>query len=128
MDTTYVKIHGTRIKIEAKTLPEAKLAVKELRFLKKEYGLKKREINEIQKAIRAKYTDEIRRRGSMFRGGGGIGRFVRDIQSAKRDSRREQLARSLAPYEKQKLEVESMIMAIDSLIIQAEAKIASLSR
>jgi hypothetical protein len=124
MDTTYVKIHGSRISVNAKTLPEAKVALKELRMVKKEYSLKKREINEIQKAIRAKYTDDIRRRGSMFRGGGGIGRFVRDVQSAGRDAHRERLAKALAPYEKQKQEVESAIMAIDSLIIQAEANIA----
>ncbi len=81
MDTVYVQIHDSHIEVNPNTPQEAQLAPRELRLVKKEYSLAKRQINEMQQAIRAEYTDEVRRRGSMMRGGGGLGKFVRTLQS-----------------------------------------------
>ncbi|MFZ5580219.1 MAG: hypothetical protein ACOZAQ_07155 [Pseudomonadota bacterium] len=118
-----VQIAGTQVRVNANTLSEAKLAIKELRLKKKEYSLQKKAITEQEKMIRSQYTAEVRSRGSKMSGGGGLGKLVRAIQTASRDNRRAQLAKDLAPYERKKQEIESMMHAIDSVIIQVEAAI-----
>ena len=120
-----VEIVGTNVRVNTSTLAEAKLAIKELKLRKKEYSLEKRSVNEQMKAIRAQYTQEVRSRGSKMRGSGGLGRFVRGIQTISRDNRRAKLASDLAPYEAKKQNIESMMMAIDSTILKVEAAIIS---
>lgn len=85
--------------------------------------MQKRTITEQQKSIRAQYTDEVRSRGSMIRGGGGFGKIVRSFQNLSRDNRRAKLANDLAPYEQKKQDIEAMIRTIDSVIIQLETAI-----
>ena len=104
-------------------LAEAKVAMKELKLKKKEFGVRKREIVTLQREIRAAYTHGVRNRGSMLRGGGGFGRVVRVFQTASRDSKRAGLANDLAPLEREKLRIETMIGAIDSLALKLEAYI-----
>jgi hypothetical protein len=108
------------LRVSARSVAEAKIAIKELKLKKKEYALAKREISQTQKQIRAEYTDSVRQRGSKFRGGGGIGSFVRTVQTISRDVDRRSLAQELAPLEQQKNAVESMINAIDRAILQIE--------
>jgi len=120
-NTSYVQIAGTTVNVNANSVVEAKLALKELKLKKKEFGLMKRGVNERQKQIRASYTQEVRNRGSMVRGGGGVGKFFRAVQTISRDTKRAQLAAALAPYEQEKQRIESMIQAIDSAIIQVES-------
>ena len=62
-----------------------------------------------------------------MRGGGGLGKFVRAIQTVSRDSKRAGLANDLAPLEQEKVRIERMVGAIDSLIIRLEAYILNLS-
>ena len=119
----FVKIEGTRVSVNANGLAEAKLALKELKLKKKEFGIQKKIIIARQKEIRAAYTDEVRTRGSMIRGGGGIGKFFRAIQTISRDSKRSNLAADLAPLEKAKQEVEATIYAIEHVILQIESQI-----
>ena len=121
--SNFVKIEGTRVSVNANGLAEAKLALKELKLKKKEFGIQKKVILASQKEIRAAYTEEVRTRGSMVRGGGGVGKFFRAIQTISRDSKRSSLATDLAPLEKAKQEIEAMIHAIEHLILQIEAKI-----
>jgi hypothetical protein len=120
---SFVEVVGSTVHVRANSTSEAKIALKELKLKKKECSLFKREINEKQKVIRASYTDEVRTRGSMLRGGGGLGKFVRLFQTVSRDDKRSQLAIALAPLEQEKQSVESVIHAIDSAIIQVEAYI-----
>ena len=120
---SYVEIIGSTVHIKASSPAEAKIALKELKLKKKEYALLKRELNLEQKEIRAVYTDEVRTRGSMLRGGGGFGKFARLIQTASRDGKRHQLAAALAPLEQEKQSIESIISAIDSVSIQVETYI-----
>jgi hypothetical protein len=108
------------LRVSARSVAEAKIAIKELKLKKKEYALAKREISQTQKQIRAEYTDSVRQRGSKFRGGGGIGSFVRTVQTISRDADRRNLAQELAPLEQQKNAVESMINAIDRATLQIE--------
>jgi hypothetical protein len=65
----------------------------------------------------------VRQRGSKFRGGGGIGSFVRTVQTISRDADRRSLAQELAPLEQHKNSVEAMINAIDRAIMQIEKNI-----
>lgn len=74
-----------------------------------------------QKQIRSQYTDSIRRQGSKFRGGGGVGKFIRTVQTASRDAQRRNLARELEPLEKKKFEIESVINAINQTLLQIES-------
>jgi hypothetical protein len=106
------------LRVAARSVAEAKIAIKELKLKKKEYALVKREISQKQKQIRAEYTDNVRQRGSKFRGGGGIGSFVRTVQTISRDADRRSLAQELAPLEQQKNTVDAMINAIDGAILQ----------
>lgn len=108
------------LRVSAQSVPEAKIALKELKLKKKEYALVKREISQHQKQIRAEYTDMIRQRGSKFIGGGGIGRLVRTVQTINRDAERRSLAEQLAPLEQKKNAVEAIINAIDQMILQVE--------
>ena len=121
--STFVKIDGTRVSVAAHGTAEAKLALKELKLKKKELGVQKRVIASRQKEVRASYTDEVRTRGSMMRGGGGFGRVVRAFQTLSRDSKRADLASELAPLERARQDVETMIHAIDTLIIKVEAEL-----
>lgn len=108
------------LRVSARSVAEAKIAIKELKLKKKEYALVKREISQNQKQIRAEYTDQVRQRGSKFRGGGSIGRIVRTVQTINRDADRRTLAQQLAPLEQQKNVVDAMINAIDQTILQVE--------
>ncbi len=113
---------GGKISVIASNATEAKFAVKELRLLRKSFALQKRAILDQQKEIRANYTHHVRRRGSMVRGGGGLGRFVRIVQSAGRDSTRSQLARQLQPLENEIQRLNHALTHIDSLIVQVESQ------
>lgn len=117
----YVQISDNEIRFSAKNANETKLAIKELKLKKKEFSLLKKTVVAEQRQIRAQYTAEVRSRGSMVRGGGGFGRFVRSIQSGSRDNRRAQLANDLAPLEKRKQKIEATMRAIDQAIIQLES-------
>lgn len=117
----YVQISENEIRFHADNAAESKLAIKELKLKKKEFSVLKQTVVAEQKRIRAQYTAELRTRGSMVRGGGGVGRFVRSVQSVSRDSRRAQLARDLAPVEKKKQKIEATMRAIDQAIIQLES-------
>jgi signal transduction histidine kinase len=122
-----VEFTKTGIQASYATISEAKTAIKELKLRKKELSLRKREINSRMKAIRAEYSHEIRTRGSMVRGGGGIGRVARALQTAARDSRRAKLSSDLAPYEDEKRRVETLANAIDSVVLQIEIDILKIS-
>ncbi len=108
------------LRISARSVAEAKIAIKELKLKKKEYALMKREISQQQKQIRADYTDQVRQRGSKLRGGGSIGHLVRTVQTINRDADRRTLAQELAPLEQQKNVIESMVNTIDQTILQVE--------
>lgn len=119
--TTFVSIDGSSIRLNVANPAEAKVALKELKLKKKEYGLLKREIALQQKEVRSAYTNEVATRGSRFMGGGGLGRFVRAVQTISRDSKRAEVANRIAPLEQRSMEIEAVIHAIDSTILQVEA-------
>jgi hypothetical protein len=118
--TSLGEIYGNEIRVNVSTLDEARLAIKQLKQKKKEFSLEKRTVAAEQKAIRAKYSAEVQSRGGLVQGGGDFGRFVRLLQSDARERRRSRLASDLAPYEERKQQIEAIIAAIDSAILQTE--------
>ncbi|MEP7342764.1 MAG: hypothetical protein ABI977_33855 [Acidobacteriota bacterium] len=114
--------------VTARTITEAKLAIKELKLRKKELSLLKRQVTEQERAIRAEYTHSVRQRGSKLQGGGGIGRFIRVVQTASRDSARRNLANRLAPYEQEKRKIDAMTTAIEEVLLKVEMAILENSR
>ena len=124
--TTFVQINGNVIRYSVNNLAEAKIALKELKLIKKEFGMVKRNIMAQQKEIRSSYTHEVRCRGSIMRGGGGFGAFVRVIQTISRDSHRVALANALAPLENERIRIEYRIGVVDSLILRLESQSLSL--
>jgi len=123
VQNSIVKFTDTEVDISLQSVADAKRALKELRLKKKEYALAKRDISQRQKLIRAEYTDTVRRRGSKFRGGGGLGSFIRTVQTFSRDAERSALAQQLAPLERQKFSVDAIINGIDQAILQIESYI-----
>ena len=81
----------------------------------------KRELGLQQKEIRESYANEVANRGSKVLGGGGVGRFVRAMQTISRANKRAEVANKIAPLEKQSMEIDEVINAIDSTIIKVEA-------
>ena len=103
------------------SVPEAKLAIKQLKLWKKELGFVKREIAAEQKGIRSQYTEQVRQQGSKFRGGGGFGKFIRAVQTSQRDANRRNLSNTLQPYEQRKRDIEARISAVDQTILKIES-------
>lgn len=110
----YVNItRNGNVVVNAQNAAEAVTAIKELRILKTELSLRKRNIHLHQQAIRASYTDTVRRRGSTFRGRGGIAQFIRALQTGSRNGARYNLAKSLRPYENEKQSLEVLLIAVN---------------
>jgi hypothetical protein len=119
----YVTVDSSgHIRVNVHNANEARIAVKELRVLKKALAVQKRQVANEQQAIRAQYTDTVRRQGSMFRGGGGFGRFIRWWQRAERDANRAHLARALEPLELRRQKIEAALISVDGVIARLEAK------
>lgn len=111
--------NGT-IRFNIGSVPEAKLALKELRLAKRELQAEKRALSEGKRQIQAEYTSKVRGRGQMMRGGGSFGRFVRGVQSSSRTSERQQHAKNLAPYENARATIEARINTIDRAELSVE--------
>jgi len=123
--SSLIQVQNDEISYSVVDAAQAKLAIKELKLLKKGYALRKKEIVAEIQATRFNYSQEVKSRGSMMRGGGGFGRFVRAIQSVSRDSKRSGLASALHPLEVRKAEAEGMMHAIDQLVVKLEVYIHS---
>ena len=108
------------ITIRARSVPEAKLAIKQLKLIKKELSLEKRSITEKEREIRAIYTDTVRRQGTKFSGGGKVGEYIRKEQTRDRDVVRGKLADLLAPLEYRRRHIEARAIKIDQLIVKLE--------
>ena len=119
--TTFVMIDGASVRLNVANPAEARVALKELKLKKKEYGLLKREAALQLKEIRSAYSNEVATRGSKFLGRGSFGRIIRAVQTLSRDSKRAEVANRIAPLEQRIMEIEAIIHTIDSTIVQVEA-------
>lgn len=108
------------IQIDVGSAAEAKLAIKQLRLHKKQLRLDKKAIAARIAQIRSEYRTESASRGSMFRGGGGLGKFIRGVQRANRDGARSSKENAIAPLEREKMNIDRLLADIDAAIIKIE--------
>lgn len=99
------------------TPAEVKIAIKELRLLKKEETAKRREASARLKEIRAERRAVVAKRLPMIRGGGMLGSLVRGGVQAKRAADR-------GAHDDRIVEVERVVMAIDRNILNIDKVIA----
>jgi hypothetical protein len=123
--SSIVHVNGSEVSISVSSAAEAKLAIKELKLLKKGFALQKKEVAATIKMRRFDYSQEVKTRGSMVRGGGGLGRFFRGVQSISRDNKRAGLAKDLHPLESEKDRLDSVMNSIDQIIVKLEVYILS---
>lgn len=115
--------------IEAvRTAGEAADVAKRLRLVRKDWQLAARGISHTMRATRALHTDAMRRQAPAVRGFGWAGRIVRASQADKRHSMRVALANELAPLERDRIKIQSMILVLDEAIIAAEQRAMSFRR
>lgn len=111
------------ITVETNTVTEAKLAIKQLKLKKKEWAIAKKEVATEMAQLRAARQLELARQGSMMRGGGKIGKVVREVEHASRDAARRRYANALAPLEQRKALIERQMLKIDNVIALIEARL-----
>ena len=70
--------------------------------------------------MRFDYSQTVKSRGSLLRGGGGIGRFVRAVQSVSRDGQRAGLASAVAPLEAERHRLDTVMHSIDEIMVKLE--------
>ena len=109
-----------KISIVAKSLGEAKIALKELKIKKKELQVQKK------KFLKKYDVFELLTRTLIFgavlkcAAAGWLGKVVRAAQTAERDNARHNLASNIAPYEEKKRWIESALISIDKGILVVE--------
>jgi hypothetical protein len=118
--TSLVQITDDNVSCQVSSVPEAKLAIKELKLLKKGFALQKKEVATNIQTVRFDYSQEVRGRGSVVRGGGGFGRFIRAFQISSRDNKRSNLADALQPLEGEKNRLDGLMHGIDELVVKLE--------
>lgn len=100
------------IKVRAETIPEARSAIKKLRFRKKQLRQRKKLINLEMRKIRAKYRDKLSGRtgrgffGAILKAGKGMARASSD--------------KELDPLQAEKLKIDDFILDIDLAIVKLE--------
>ena len=109
------------VQMRIKSKQEGAFAVKNLKLFKKTVRIRKKEVELAMRNVRADYTAYTRTRGSMLRGGGAIGKFVRSFQTIGRDVERANLAQQLAPLEHQRHCWERLLMTLDGCILSIES-------
>jgi ABC-type phosphate transport system auxiliary subunit len=112
-----------QLKVQWRSVVEAKLCIKKLRLLKRHIQAEKRAATGAQRKIRAEYMHMVRQRGSKMRGGGFVESLVRTAQTLSRDAARADLANRLAPLEAQRNKCDHIVSQIESVILKIEAAI-----
>lgn len=99
---------------------DAIIAVKELKVRKKELLLERKYVRQRIRELKADYAQEVRMRNSKFQGGGKLGRIIRMVQTANRDSIRQSFGLQLDPLNDECLNLENRILFIDNAMHQLE--------
>jgi len=108
------------IHISIESVPEAKLAVKQLKLKKKEFALDKNAVTTELSRMRAEHQIHLGNQGSMVRGGGNLGKTIRTVQHISRDTAKQSYVNALAPLERQKTAIEQHMLKIDDAVMQLE--------
>ena len=100
---------------------QAKHAIKEIRFVKRQIRILLKETNAELREIRHEYTDYTRRRLPMMRGGGKLGKLARVVQTASRHLNKNELASKIEPVHEHKEYLERVINKLDQHVLSIEA-------
>ena len=111
-----VVAEGDTFSIQAETLPDARVALKELKFLKKDLQLEKKMVAADLKVLRTSRSQQVASQGSMMRGGGQGGQVLRTFQRIGRDHDRSKHASNMAPYQQAIAELDERINQVDKVI------------
>jgi hypothetical protein len=117
---------GDQWTISCSSLPELRIAKREIRARQKELRVQKRELNAEMTQIRAHYRQKNANRGPSIRGGGGFGRALRTIDQVGRAADRRIREGDIAPYERAKLVIDKEINTLDRLVILLDQAMESL--
>jgi hypothetical protein len=110
--------------LDAADTPEAmKRLIKEWKLARKELRQERASLAKEMRAIRATHTERVREQMPMFRGGGGVGKFIRGVQTAGRHAQRLQLAQDLAPHEHSLQALDHSITQLDRCILAGERRL-----
>jgi hypothetical protein len=112
----------------ASTIEETKLLLSQWKLERKALRQKRAAMSKEMRAIRATHTERVRNQVPMFRGGGGVGRFIRTTQTLSRAGQRMQLAADLAPQETTIQGLDQAIALLDEMIIMGERQLLTLKR
>ena len=111
------------LSISYSSVAEAKLTIKQLKQMKKQFALEKKAVNAEMAEVRANRRMHVAQQGSVVRGGGSVGRTMRTFQRMSRDMDRSKHANQLAPLEEEKAELDRKILEMDKAITMVEAYI-----
>jgi hypothetical protein len=117
---------GTTFSIEAEQLSDARLAMSELKFLKRDLQLEKKMVVANLKILRTSRSQQIARQGSMTRGGSQFGQIVRTFERMGRDHDRSKHVNRLAPFQQTIAVLDDRIMQVDKVITTLDRHIHSL--
>jgi len=113
------------IVLNIRSAADAKVALQQLKLRKRELAVEKKAINTQLAQMRAAHQIKLGNRGSMVRGGGKVGKFVRAVEQGSRDNDRAQYSNQLLPLEQAKARVDARILNVESGIVEVQRYITS---
>ena len=113
-----VSMNGKIAPLDIRNICEARLALQQLRLVKKEKILRKQNIDEKIRQIRIDYSNQRARQGSKIHGGGLLGAIVRTFQTVDRDNQRLNIAVEIEPLEKHKRYLQDLIFTLNRYEIE----------
>jgi hypothetical protein len=117
-----VRQRDEKVEVNVSSAPEAKLAIKELRLIKKEWQAKKKELAAIKAEENARWRErQAGRITTTPLGRGRGGRIMRGAIQGKRRGERMEHAEIINNISAQQAAIDRNVMQIDSVIAQMEA-------
>jgi hypothetical protein len=121
---TFVKFDGSSLNIKSDTFDQARLALKELRILKKQAQNEKAAITAKYNDIRDEYNQKVGNRSSLafLTGTGKFGMFARAGVRAVRAAERGQMADIRQIKQEAVQPFENLIATLDKALVAVEAR------
>lgn len=115
-----------RTQLSAKTIPEARLMLRQMSQVQKELRQVKKEINLTMKSLRSQYADQKEDVARSTFGKGLLQGFfgrksVSRMDAAQKNSIRQTQNKHLAPYEDLMRQIDGIILEYDGLKLKAES-------
>jgi hypothetical protein len=125
--TRYIQIEGTNVAAAVETIYDAKAALKELRQKKKELNWHKRWLLRRRKTAEARRARAARSKPRKRNWRAKLRAIVDATTAIPRFFTRTNASMDIAKMERECKRIDEMLLSIDSVIIQVEAKLIELS-